>query len=140
MPVEYAIDANVILQFVLADHPGLFAKARDIFAAAEAGEVTLHCDPVNLGEVVWVLSSHYKVSCADIESTLTSLLSAAGFVVPDKQRYMRALALFGAGELRFGDACACAAAEIDCAGRLVSFDRALSKVHGIKRSETVEPG
>ncbi|MDI9584256.1 MAG: PIN domain-containing protein [Acidobacteriota bacterium] len=137
MPVEYAIDANVILRFVLADHPGLFAKARDIFAAAEAGEVTLHCDPVNLGEVVWVLSSHYKVSCADIESTLTPLLSAAGFMVPDKQRYVRALALFGAGILRFGDACACAAAEKCCEGRLVSFDRALSKAEGIERVEAV---
>ena len=140
MPVEYAIDANVILRFVLADHPGLFAKAQAIFAAAEAGEVTLHCDPVNLGEVVWVLSSHYKIPCADIADFLSPLLSAVGFMVPDKQRYLRALALYGEGTLRFGDACACAGAKQCCEGRLVSFDRALSKAEGIERVEAVDPG
>ncbi len=36
-------------------------------------------------------------------------------------------AIYGEGKLRFGDACACAAAERECEGRLLSFDRALSR-------------
>ncbi len=65
------------------------------------------------------------------------MVSADGFIVPDKDRYLRALALYGEGKLHFGDACACAAAELDCEGRLLSFDRALSKVPGVERVERV---
>lgn len=140
MPVEYAVDANVILRFILGEPPELFRKAQAAFRAVEGGEVAFRCDPVNLAEVVWVLSSFYKVSCADIAAALIPLVSAIGFLVPDKERYLRALALYGEGKLRFGDACACAAAEIECDGRLLSFDRALSRVPGISRSETVESG
>jgi len=137
MAVEFAVDANVILRFVLGDPPELFDKAQAAFQAVESGEATLRCDPVNLAEVVWLLSSYYKVSCADIAGALIPVVSAEGFTVPDKERYLRALALYGEGKLQFGDACACAAAELDCAGRLLSFDRALSKVPGIERAEEI---
>jgi predicted nucleic acid-binding protein len=130
----------VILRFILGDPPELFNKAQAIFRAVETGEVTLQCDPVNLAEVVWVLSSHYKVPCEEIARALTPLVSAPGILVPDKERYLRALALYGEGRLRFGDACACAAAELGCQGRLVSFDRALSRVTGIERVEAVVGG
>ena len=135
--IEYAVDANVILRFVLGDDPGLSAKARTVFKAMEDGEVLLSCDPVNLAEAVWVLSSYYKASCADIADALLPLVKAAGFQVPDKDRYVRALELFGQGALRFGDACACATAAVAGGGRLISFDRRLSSVPGIRRIETV---
>ncbi len=137
MPVEYAVDANVVLRFVLGDPPELFAKAEAVFLAVQAGDVSLRCDPVNLAEVVWVLASHYQVTCADIARALIPLVSASGFVLPHKDRYLRALALYGQGTLRFGDACACAAAELDTGGRLVSFDRALPRVPGVERVEAV---
>ncbi len=124
MPVEYAVDANVVLRFVLQDDPRLSARAERVFSAVEAGEVTLACDPVNLGQVVWVLSSHYGAPCAEIAEALLPLVKASGFHMPDKERYVRAFALYGQGTLRFGDACACATAETACQGRLVSFDRA----------------
>ncbi len=137
MPVEYAVDANVLLRFVLGDHPELSAKAQAIFAAAEAGEVALACDPVNLAEAVWVLSSHYKAPCQDIADALLPLVKMSGLQMPDKDRYVRALELYGQGLLRFGDACACATAEATSQGRLLSFDRALSRVPGIEPVEAV---
>lgn len=139
MPVECAVDANVILRFVLGDNPRLSAKARAVFGAMEAGEVVLECDPVNLAEAVWVLASHYKATCGDIAEALLPLLKADGFRMSDKARYVRALELYGEGALRFGDACACATAETDCEGRLISFDRTLSRVAGIERAEAVGP-
>ena len=136
-PVEYAVDANVLLRLVLGDHAELSTKAQAVFAAAESGEVTLACDPVNLAEAVWVLSSHYQAPCQDIVEALLPLVKMRGFRVPDKDRYVRALELYGEGRLRFGDACACATAELGARGRLISFDRALSRVPGIERVEAV---
>jgi predicted nucleic acid-binding protein len=136
MPVEYAVDANVIVRFVLGDDARLSAKAQAAFAATESGAVTLACDPVNLAEAVWVLASHYKTPPEDIAGALLPLVKMSGFRLPDKERYVRALELYGRGLLRFGDACACATAEVASHGRLLSFDRALSRVPGIERVET----
>ncbi len=134
---ECAVDANVILRFVLGDDPGLSAKARAVFKAMENGEAVLVCDPVNLAEAVWVLSSYYKASSADIADALLPLVKAVGFHLADKDRYVRALELFGQGILRFGDACACSTAITAGAGCLISFDRRLSSVPGIRRIEAV---
>jgi len=48
VPVEYAVDANVILRFVLGDVPALSRKAQAAFKAVDNGDVALRCDPVNL--------------------------------------------------------------------------------------------
>ena len=60
-----------------------------------------------------------------------------GFVIPDKERYVRALGLFASRVPHFRDACACAAALEECKGRLLSFDRELSRVDGVQRTEEV---
>jgi predicted nucleic acid-binding protein len=132
---SYALDANVILRFILRDHEELSTKARDILQAAREGRIVVHCDPVIVGEVVYVLSSHYGVSRAQITETLERVLKPESTVMPDKRRYLRALRIFAETNAHFGDACACAAALEDCEGRLFSFDRELSKIEGISRSE-----
>jgi predicted nucleic-acid-binding protein len=66
---------------------------------------------------------------------LEPIIKAEGFIVPNKDRYIRALKLYSESVSHFGDACACAAALEDCDGRLLSFDRKLSGVDGIRRTE-----
>jgi predicted nucleic acid-binding protein len=139
-PVVHAVDANVILRHLLGDEPKLSSKAHAIFAALETGDVVLECDPVNLAEVVWVLASHYQVGRQQIAESLSPLVKAPGFRVPNKERYLLALELYGQGVLRFGDACACARALEACDGRLLSFDRKLSRVEGVTRREGVAEG
>lgn len=130
-----AIDANVILRYILADDKRLFTKAAAILQGVQHAELTVLCDPVQLAEVVWVLSSYYELPNADISGALLPIVQADGFLMGDKPRYVRALQLFGATVKHFGDACACAAALEECEGRLYSFDRKLSAVEGIGRAE-----
>jgi len=133
----HSIDANVILRYVLADDAVLFAKARAILEAVGEGQMTVICDPVNLAEVVWVLSSFYKLTNEQICEGLEPILSQKGFHIPDKERYLLAFRLFAEGIRSFGDACACASALQDCDGRLYSFDAKLSRIPGITRSESL---
>jgi predicted nucleic-acid-binding protein len=136
-PTEgYSIDANVILRYVLADDPKLFAKARQIVQGIAFGETVVTCDPVNLGEVIWVLRSVYKHSNEEIVEGLEPIVGMEGFLMPNKQRYLLALRLFATNIRHFGDACACATALQDCEGRLYSFGAELSKVPGVTRSES----
>jgi predicted nucleic acid-binding protein len=136
-PALYAVDANVILRHVLGDDAKLSADAGAIFAAVQAGEARILCDPVNLAEVVWVLRSFYKMPNREIGEGLAALLKADGFVMPDKGRYLRALESVSEQDMRFGDACVCATAADECDGRLLSFDRKLSSVEGVTRTEAL---
>ena len=135
-----AVDANVLLRYLLDDHEELSEKAARILEAMESGRVALHCDPVTLAEVVWVMRSYYKQSNEDIAAALGALVKSEGFLMPEKGRYVLALDLFAGRVEHFGDACACAAALEASEGRLYSFDRKLSSVDGIDRRETVLDG
>ncbi|MDD3926264.1 MAG: PIN domain-containing protein [bacterium] len=130
-----AIDANIILRYLLDDNEELSARARSIMNDVESGKLHVACDPVNLAEVVWVLKSFYKIPNDKICASLESIIKAEGFILLDKDRYLLALQLFAGSAAQFGDACACAAALQGCSGRLLSFDRKLSKVNGIQRAE-----
>ncbi len=131
----WAIDANVIVRYVVGDDRTLFARSAAILQAIERGEMVVVCDPVQLAEVVWVLSSYYKLSNTEISEALLAIVQADGFLMGDKPRYVLALRLFGDTVKHFGHACACAAALDECKGRLYSFDRKLSSVEGVTRAE-----
>lgn len=132
----FAIDANVILRYVLRDNESQSAKAKDVFDAVGDGRLTVFCDPVTLAEVVWVLGSHYKSPPGDTIAALEPIVSNSGFIMPEKEIYLCALRLYATSVPHFGDACACAAAVEKCEGRLLSFDRKLSKIRGVTRLES----
>jgi len=131
----FEIDANVILRYLLQDNTELSPKATAIMEAIEDGELTVSCDPVILAEVIWVLGSVYRSPRDKIAFDLAPIIEARGFLVPNKERYVFALSIYATSNAHFGDACACAAA-LECSdGRLLSFDRDLSRIPGIHRLE-----
>ena len=134
-----AVDANVLLRYLVGDQKQQAAQATALLQAVEREEAALVCDPVTLAEVVWVLSSFYELSNAAISKALLPVVQAPGFLLSDKPRYVRALQLYATTVRAFGDACACAAALEEGGGRLYSFDRKLSKVAGVERAEAL-PG
>ncbi len=130
-----ALDANVIVSYLVRDDPALATGARAIILSALRGDARLLLDPVALSEVVFVLTRTYQRTRAEISDALLPLLQHDSVYVPDQPRYIHALRLFATTVPHFGDACICAAAIESCEGRLYSFDRALSSVPGIRRSE-----
>lgn len=133
----FAIDANVLLRYLLGDNQTLSPKARDIMTQMENEEIVISCDPVILAECVWVMESFYKIPKEIISSKLIGLVSADGFVLPNKKRYLHALTLFASSISHYGDACACAAAIETSEGNLLSFDKKLTSIKGITRMESV---
>lgn len=131
----FAVDSNVLLRYLTRDNEDLWAKADAAMARMANGEIILHCEPMILGEMVWVLSSFFKLTRREISDLLEPLVSAKGFHIPGKGRYIRALELYGSSVPHFGDACACAAAIEESEGRLLSFDKELSAVEGVERTE-----
>ncbi|MDI9369987.1 MAG: type II toxin-antitoxin system VapC family toxin [Synergistaceae bacterium] len=127
----YCIDANVILRFLLGDNEELGPAAEAVMLAVERGDLSVWCDSVILAEVVWVLSSFYKVERAKITECLLPLLKMKHFVMAEKDRMISALELFSGPVPHFGDACLCAVARDVSEGRIISFDKKLKNAPGI---------
>jgi predicted nucleic acid-binding protein len=136
-PPRWAVDANVILRYLLRDDEELAGKAQAIWHAVEDGRLVAVCDPITLAEVVFVMSSVYRLPNAEISEALIALLHSDGLLMAAKQRYVHALRLFADTVKHFGDACARACALEECEGRRFSFDREPSSVCGVDRRETI---
>lgn len=132
----FAIDANVILRYLVPDNDELFAKAESIIDRVAEGTLTVSCDPVILAEVIFVLTRHYGRSREEAFAALDPIIRSDYVLMPNKSRYIRALQIYAGTQAHFGDACACAAALEDCDGRLISFDRKLSSIEGVSRTES----
>lgn len=85
------LDTNVILRFFLQDHPEHFKRAKTLFERAENGLISCYIDPVILAEVVWTLSSFYKVSRGNIATKLETLLAQQWVVSEQKQKMLSAI-------------------------------------------------
>jgi predicted nucleic acid-binding protein len=59
------VDANVILRFVTKEPPKIAARAAQLMAQAEAGDVSLYIAPLVLAEIVWVLRSFYQYTMTE---------------------------------------------------------------------------
>ena len=115
MPI---VDANVILRYLLNDHPDMSPAARAII---EAGAQTT---PEVLAEAVYVLKGLYKVSRMDIAAALSSLLEDVQ--VRDRTAVSYACRLFGARNLDFVD-CLLAGYHHVNGTEIATFDKDLCK-------------
>ncbi|MBN6742596.1 PIN domain-containing protein [Acidithiobacillus sp. MC6.1] len=92
------VDANVVLRYLLDDHPELSAQAAEIL---EQHAVTL---PIEVAcEVVYVLQKVYEIDRGAIKAQLSGLL-LEGLVHMDKpDRFLSALKLYSSSKLDFVD-------------------------------------
>jgi predicted nucleic-acid-binding protein len=134
---RYAVDANVIIRFLTRDLEEHWAKAHALMQQMTDGSVVMVCDPAVLSEVVWTLRSFYKLSVPEVKELVEPIVKADGFHVPDKDRYVPAVKLYGTSVSDWGDACLCAAALEQCEGRVLSFDKGIKDVEGIVRMDSV---
>jgi predicted nucleic-acid-binding protein len=76
--VKYICDTNFILRYLLGDNIKMFEEAKEIFNQAKTGEITLLIEQTVFTEVVFVLSSFYKIPREKIGSILSELLVYKG--------------------------------------------------------------
>src|SRR3989344_1655210 len=69
------VDANVIIRFLLNDHPRLSPIATSLFYKAQKKLINVYLDEVILAEVIWTLSSFYKIKKADLIENIEKFLS-----------------------------------------------------------------
>jgi predicted nucleic-acid-binding protein len=115
------IDANIVLRYVLDDHPVLSPKAAEII---EQQSVTL---PIEAAcEVVYVLQKVYTVERAQIQQQLSDLLKQQLILVEKPDVFLKALECYGTTRFDFVDTLLWAYHVVE-QHEVVTFDEKLRK-------------
>jgi predicted nucleic acid-binding protein len=127
---KYLLDTNVLLRFLLDDHPELSRAASGLFQQAAAGKCLLILTDLGIAEAVWVLTSYYKLEREKVAESLAKLLVKAGVHCPTLEPVFDALARFKATNCDFFD-CYLAAQAASSGVAIASFDSDLRKFEDV---------
>ena len=115
------VDANVVLRYLLADVPTLFARSEQIL---ENEAVYLRFEV--LAEVVYVLDKVYAVSRREISASVAGLLKYPTVTTYNSEVAIRALETYSDSSLDIVDSLLCGYSYVQGA-EIVSFDKQLIK-------------
>ena len=123
---KYLLDTNVLLRFLLDDHPELSRTAAGLFQQAADQKCLLILTDLGIAEAVWVLTSFYKLERQKVAESIAKLLLKAGVYCPTLEPVLDALARFKATNCDFFD-CYLAAQAASSGVAIASFDKDLRK-------------
>jgi predicted nucleic acid-binding protein len=131
------VDTDVIIRLLTGDDLQKQAKAAALFEQVESGTVTLSAPITVIADCVYVLSSPrlYNLPRSEIVALLTPLLHLPHFQVESRRMLQKALDLYLAARLDFGDAVIVASMQQAGAQSVYSYDAGFDRIKGIARSE-----
>jgi predicted nucleic-acid-binding protein len=92
--MKYYCDTNFILRYLIADNKEQFEETKKIFQQTKIGEISLFIEQTVFTEVIFVLSSFYKVPRGKISEILSELLIYKGIICEDKESLLLALDVY----------------------------------------------
>ncbi|GAB6163100.1 hypothetical protein JCM12298_22600 [Desulfothermus naphthae] len=119
-----AIDANIILRYLLKDSEALYSLANNFFEAVFSGEKIAYVLQSILAEVIYVLIKFYKVEKEQVVEVLEEFLSNKNIKVQDKDVTITAIHLFKTINIDFVDCLLCAYSK---KMEIFSFNKKLNK-------------
>lgn len=124
------VDTNVLVRHLTDDPPEMAGPATAFLRRG----IPIHLADLIVAETVHVLDSVYLVPRPDIAALVRSIVADPMVVVADVAVLLRTLEIYEAHRLAFADAYLVAGAEA-AGGSVVSFDRAIARVPGVRRIE-----
>lgn len=118
-------DTNLIIRYLVADNKKLFEQAKNILDQVQGGDTKLAIELFVFTEVIYVLSSFYKVPKEEIKHALIDLISYRGIVI-EKEVIIKALEIFANTNLHIVD-CLLAAKSFISNNNIATFDKELEK-------------
>ena len=98
------VDTNIFLRYLTNDDPAKANRVEAVMRKTIDGEFRLMTNLMVVAELVWTLESYYGLSKQDIRDKLSILLNTPNLDVPEKQRILRSLAVYGEQNIDFIDA------------------------------------
>lgn len=132
------VDSNVLLRYLLGDHPQQSAAARALVQSIAEGKLGAWTTELVISEMVYVLSGPVVGrERREIAEALADLLEIPGLRLDGREVVRAALETWAAVKVDWADAYHAALVVARGESRLYSFDRDFDKLSGVER---MEPG
>jgi predicted nucleic-acid-binding protein len=125
------LDTNVLVRFLVRDDAAQYAQAERLmrsFTADDSGWIA----QVVLLEVVWVLTSIYRLSRPTIAAELLQLLEIRHLALQEESVAREAIERYSRGKAGFADCLIAASARAAGCARTVTFDRVAARDAGME--------
>ena len=87
----YLIDTNVVLRYLLGDHPEFSPKAEAFMFDVSKGVKKAEILDVVIVECIYVMEKYYEIPKTEIVEKLSGILNFSGIVNPDRSEILEAL-------------------------------------------------
>jgi len=126
------LDTNVIVRYLAQDDVRQSAAAARLIEGSLTAESRGFVSIVTLAEVVWVMSSNYKVNRAAVADIVEGLLTARQLMLEHAEVIWRALGAFRGSQANFSDALIVELGRDAGCSKTVTFDRRASRHPGFE--------
>jgi len=129
------IDTNIFLRYLTMDDPSKYDKCKSLFKKALEGKISLVTSGMVIAELVWTLSSYYRVPKADVIEKISIIVSTKSLDIPDKDIIVDALVLYSRKNIDYIDAYNAVFMKYHGISEIYSYDEDFNAIKGIKREE-----
>ena len=135
MPDRFFVDTNVFIRFYRHDNPRLSPLAEKIISDCVAGKTALVICPVTVLEIVWLLTSFYKLPRTEIIRFVEKILVMANLEILEADLTKIMSSMFREKNIDVTNAYFPTLMDQQKISKIFSFDHDLDKISNIKRLE-----
>ena len=128
----YLIDTNVVLRYLLGDHPEFSPKAEAFMLDVSKGVKKAEILDVVIVECIYVMEKYYEIPKTEIVEKLSGILNFSGIVNPDRSEILEALLKYENSNIDIVDCILAASSSPEKV--VISFDKDMKKLKAV--SET----
>ena len=128
----YLIDTNVVLRYLLGDHPEFSLKAEAFMFDVSKGVKKAEILNVVIVECIYVMEKYYEIPKTEIVEKLSGILNFSGIVNPDRSEILEALLKYENSNIDIVDCILAARSSPEKV--VISFDKDMKKLKAV--SET----
>lgn len=129
------LDTNIVLRFILQDHPVYSPKAKSILNKIDNKEVKVCLSWLVIFEIVFVLQNSHNLKREDITQKLLPILSLENVIFEQKQLLIPTFEYYISKKISLADAYHITLMNKKKVTEIYSFDRDFDKFPKVKRLE-----
>ena len=129
------IDTNVFLRYLTRDDPSKYERCRAMFRKAIGGEIQITTSGIVIAELIWTLSSYYRVPKADVIEKVSVIVGTESLFIPDKDVVADALVLYARKNIDYIDAYNAVFMKYEGLSEIYSYDEDFDALEEIQRRE-----
>ncbi len=123
------IDTNVWLRFLVGDQKTQYEACKKLIALNEEGKFRIYTSTIVLLEIIYTLSSFYRVKKKAIISDIKAILSSRNLTLIEKTDFKKALILYQKHNIKLADCLI--ATQLQKNVVLCTYDRDFKKIKNV---------